>query len=449
MTSAALSPVQRGLYFGGILSGYFATMFAIAGSAIFVGAAMTEMGGLTLLGLAFTFESLFRCAIIPLSAKLGERYTRKRLYMVGLALFTAGAVLCAVAWEPMVVVIARAVMGLAWGLFFANMVVMLSDVYPPEKAPKMNGYMQTIGFVSALVAAPVAGLFVDFLTWQWALYVTIPFAALAFVCMIFVPTVQEKSAGGKSLDVGGAVLTALALIPFSLAFAWGGTAYEWTDPLIMGLFVLTVVFIILLVVVERKAADPIFPGYLFGNKNYMLVFFIAFAYSGICAVGLFLPTSMQQGLGFTATESSMPTVVNSLVCIVVTSFVGARFAKSQRAKGLLALETIVALIVGLFMAFLTPGVPLGILCAAFGLLGMAQSIHQVVAYSWPSVAMEPKVIAEAVAFVSFGTICSSTIFNAILGALMNIDVLLPLRATVVFAAIMLICLIFYRDKKRA
>lgn len=442
-----LSGGQKALFFASLLFGYFASMFAIAGSSIFISAAMTQMGGIALLGLAFTLESLFRCVTIPLSAKLGERYLRRTLFLVGLALFTAGGILCAVAWDAVIVLVARSVMGLAWGLFFSNIVVMLSDVYPPEQAPKMNGFMQTFGFVAALIAAPVAGLFVDYLSWQWALYVTIAAAAVSFVLMLLVPNVQERVDDGKKLDVAGSVLLALVLVPFSLALSWGGTAYAWTDPIIIGMFAATVVFLIVLVVIERKAQDPIIPGHLFGNKNYMMIFLIGVCYSAICSSALFLPTILQMGFGVSATESSLPTVANSLLCIIATSFVGTAFAKTQKAKLLVGMEAILALAVGCVLFFVAPGTPLVVMCVLFAVLGICQAVHQVVTFSYPSVAMQPSEIAVGVAFISFGQICSGTVFNAILGALMNADLMLPLRAVVVFAIVIVVCWLIFKDKK--
>lgn len=447
--SKTLSGGQKAMFFASLLFGYFASMFAIAGSSIFIAAAMTAMDGLTLLGLAFTLESLFRCVTIPLSAKLGERYLRRTLFLVGLVLFTAGGVLCAVAWAPVVILVARAIMGLAWGLFFSNIVVMLSDVYPPETAPKMNGFMQTFGFIAALAAAPVAGLFVDFLSWQWALYVTIAAAAISFVLMLLVPNVQERVNDGKKLDLGGALFLALVLVPFSLALSWGGTAYQWNDPIIIGLFAATVVFLIILIFVERKAQDPIIPSHLFGNKNYMMIFFLGVAFSAICSSTLFLPTILQQGMGVSATESSLPAAANSLLCIIATSFIGTIFAKTQKAKGLVAVETIIVLVVGAVLFMVAPGTPLILVAVLYGALGIAQAVHQVVTFSYPAVAMQPSEIAVGVAFISFGQICSGTVFNAVLGALMNADIFMPLRAVAVFGVVMLICVLLFKDRKAA
>lgn len=444
-----LSNGQRRIFFASLLLGNFAAMLAIAGSSIFVSAAMTAMGGLGLLGLAFTVESLFRCVVIPLSAKLGERYLRRTLYLIGLFLFSAGAVLCAVAWSPTIILVSRAVMGLAWGLFFSNLVAMLSDVYPPDQAPKMNGYMQTLGFVAALIAAPMAGIFVDNLSWQWALYVTIPISVLAFILMLICPNVQEKVNDGKKLDVAGSIALVVMLVPFSLALSWGGSMYAWTSPVILGMFAVCIIGIVLLVVAERKADDPILPGRLFKNRNLMLIFFIAVCFSAICSAGLFLPTIMQQGLGFTATESSIPTVCCSILCIVATSIVGTVFAKTQKAKGLIIVESVVALAVGAALWTVGSGTSLVFLCVVYGILGISQAIHQVVPYSYPAVAMKPQEIAVTIAFVSFGQILASTVFNSILGALMNVDLLLPLRSIAVFAAVMLVCAFIFKDQKQS
>lgn len=142
-------------------------------------------------------------------------------------------------------------------------------------------------------------------------------------------------------------------------------------------------------------------------------------------------------------------VANSLVCIVSTSFVGTIFAKSQKAKALVAVEAALALVVGGVLFTVTAGASLILVAVCFAVLGMCQAVHQVVTFSYPSVAMSPSDIAVGVAFISFGQICAGTVFNAVLGALMNVDIFMPLRAVVVFAAVMVVCVFFFKDKKAA
>ena len=444
-----LSSGKKAMFIASIIAAYFAAMFSLTGSAIFVSAAMAQLDGMSMFGLAVTLESLFRCVLIPPSAKLGERYLRKNLFIVGLVLFIAGAVLCVLAWNPFVVVASRAIMGLAWGLFFANMIVLVNDVYSPEKAPKINGIVQTFGFVGILTAGPISGLFVDFLTWQWTLYIVILFAALALVLILFVPNVQERETEGKPLDVAGALLTALVLIPFSLALSWGGSTYAWSDPVIIGLLVATVVFLVLLVVVEGKAQDPVFPAYLLKDKNLMMMFLVGAMFAGVCSVQIYFPTIMQAVLGFTATESSIPTTVISILALFFTSWVGSRISKTRRCRGLLFAEGIVCVISGVAMLFVGPGTSFVFVVVGFGILGISQAIHQVTPISWPSIALDPSKIAVAVAFLQFGQALASTIFNAVLGAAFNFNMLLPIYFVVGFAVVIVLCAVVYRDPKAA
>ena len=444
-----LSGGKKAMFITSMICAYFAAMFSLTGSAIFVGAAMAQFDGMALFGLAVTLESLFRCVLVPPSAKLGEKFLRRNLFIVGLAVFIAGALLCVFAQSAILVVVSRAVMGLAWGLFFSNMVVMINDVYSPEKAPKMNGVVQTFGFVGILSAGPLAGLFVDFLTWQWVLYIVILFAAVALVLIIMVPNVQKRQGGGQPMDVAGCLFMALALIPFSLALSWGGSMFAWDDPVIIGLLVAAVVFLVVLIAVERKAQDPIFPGFLLKDKNLMMVFLLGAMFSGICSVMIYLPNIMQLALGFTATESSLPTTVVSALALVCTTWVGSRIAKTRACKVLFFVEGVICVISGILAFFIAPGSALPFVIVAIGILGFAQAIHQVAPISWPSVALDPEKIAVAVGFLMFGQALASTVFNAVLSAAFNADLLLPLKTIVVFGALIVVAAIVFRDGKKA
>lgn len=437
---------KKAMFLVSIICAYLASMFSLTGSAIFVSAAMAELGGMALFGLAITIESLFRAVLVPPAAKLGERFLRKNLFTLGLVLFIVGGVLCAVAWTPIVLIAARAIMGVAWGLYFSNMIVMINDVYSPERAPKMNGVVQTFGFVGILAAGPLSGLFVDFLSWRWTLYVVIALSAVSLVLILLVPNVQKREVG-EPMDIAGTLCMALALIPFSLALSWGGSMFPWSDPVIICMIAAAVVFLIALILVERKAKDPIFPGFLMKDRNLMMVCLVGVMFAGVCSVMIYFPSILQYVLGWTATESSIPTTVVSIVALVLTSWAGARIGKTRKCRGLIWLEGIVCTVSGVCMIFVGPGTSMVFVIVGFGILGVAQAIHQVTPISWPSIALEPEKIAVAVGFMQFAQSLASTVFNAVLGAAFNVNMLTPLYFILAFGVLILVCNLVYRDPK--
>lgn len=439
---------KKALFLVSIICAYLASMFSLTGSSIFVSAAMVELDGMTLFGLAITIESLFRAVLVPPAAKLGEKFLRRNLFILGLVLFIFGSVLCVFAWSPTIIIIARAVMGLAWGLYFSNMIVMINDVYSPEKAPGINGVVQTFGFVGILAAGPLSGLFVDFLSWEWTLYVVIALSVVSLVLILFVPNVQKAQAG-EPMDVAGTLCMALALIPFSLALSWGGSMFSWTDPVIIVMLVAAVVFLVALILVERKAKDPIFPGFLMKDKNLMMICIIGMMFAGVCSVMIYFPSILQYVLGWTATESAIPTTVVSIIALVLTSWAGARIGKTKKCRGLIWIEAIVCVISGVCMLFVGPGASMIFVIAGFGILGVSQAIHQVTPISWPSIALDPMKIAVAVGFMQFAQALASTVFNAVLGAAFNVNMLIPLYFILGFAVVIIICNLVYRDPKQS
>ena len=215
----------------------------------------------------------------------------------------------------------------------------------------------------------------------------------------------------------------------------------------MGLFAATIVFLIALVIVEKKSTHPVFPTHLFGNKSFMMILMTMVFLTACSALALYMPTIMQVGFGFSATQSAIPQVATCAVTIVAAVIVGALFAKVRKAKLFLIVEVIVVMGCAVAMFLGASGISLLAICITFGAYGIAQAINQVVGYSYPSVAMKPQDIALAVGFISFSTICSATIFNSICGALFNADMYLPMKVFIVYAACMLIFMLLFKDKK--
>lgn len=449
MNENKLTGGKATVYYAAILFSMMAAMFSIAGSGFFIGAAMADLDGMTYLGLSFTLESLFRCAIIPLAAVLGDRLLRRNLFLVGIGAFAVGSIFCAVAWSPIIMLVARSVMGLAWGLFFANGIVMLSDAFTPESTAQKVGFLRTVGFISALIAAPAAGLIIDFLDWRWFLYISTVPALLAFVLMLVSPNVQQKVHDGKRLDVLGSVFIVLALIPFSLALSWGGTMYAWGDPIIVGLFAGAIAFLIALVICERKAQEPMIPYKLLKDRNYAIVIIMCVLFvAGYSAVSNYTPTILQGVFGLTATEAAIPGMVCSLAIAVISPIIGSIYGKRGNAKALFLLEGVTLAIYGVLLWVVSPGASVIAFCGIFLVSAVGNGVHETVPQAFPSSNMEPGKIAVAVGFVNFAQVVMTSMFNAVVGALFNADPILPYHYLVVPCALMIAAALFMTGKKR-
>ena len=422
----------------------FSTMFIIASSGVYVAAAVAELDGMKYIGLIFTLESLARTLVIPVAGKLGDRYGRKPLYMISVTAYSAAALVCAVSPRVEVFLTGRILMGITWGLFFSNMFVMVSDVYDRETSPKMTGYLQSVNMAAMLVAAPVTGILSDIASWRVVFYACIPFLIASVVLAAkAMPGNQQKITA--PVDVWGVLFTAAAIVPLSLALSMGGTNYVRTSAPIISMLAVSAGAIIFLVFVERRAGNPVFPGGILVNRNYMIVLAMSSFYCIIASALNYLPAFSQIVAGTSVTVSGFLAAPGMLLGAFGASLIGKRIAKKQKYKGILvqwALFTTAACAMYLFFGFSTP---VWFLAAAVALAGLAQGCNQVAPMTYPASVLAPSQIATGIAFISFTGALSNTIGSAIFGAVANTGLENVYKAPIVFALLMIPVVLAFRD----
>ncbi len=197
-----------------------------------------------------------------LAGKVGDLFGRKRVFQVSAATFVLASAACGLAQTMSWLVSWRAVQGFGAGGLTVTATALIADVIPLRERGKYQGALGAVFGVTTVLGPLVGGLFTDHLSWRWAFYVNLPIGvgviALAAVTMPAVRAVTRPV-----LDYLGIVFVSLGSAGLTLALSWAGTQYAWTSPTIIGLFVGSLISLVLFVVFERRAVDPILPLRLF------------------------------------------------------------------------------------------------------------------------------------------------------------------------------------------
>ncbi|MDR0585752.1 MAG: MFS transporter [Treponema sp.] len=429
----------------------FITMLLICGAGVYGYAIAGQFNNVMQVGMIFTLESVARCAMIPIAGKLGDKAGRKKLFLSALALYIVSYAVGAFSTNFWMFVIARMVSGFSWGLFITNIFVLVADVFGRDKAPKFTGYVQSFSTAALIAGAPFAGI-VCSVNWRLEFYITLPVLAAAFVlCAIGLPDVPKFSAG-KPMDTGGALCTLVFVVPFSLAMSWG-SVYGWTSAIIIALFGAAVIGIAGLVLFERRAKEPIFPGRLLKNKFYVSIFIINFFYSVANAAANYVPTFVQYFLDFNSYIAGTIALPGFLIAIVLTILFGHHAANTGRYKGITMAWVFATVAAGIIFLFLDGGAPviaLIILIAGITPLAAVNGAQQIVPYTYPMKVLKSEELATGMAFMSFGGTFGNTFANGICGALMTTpDGILRVFMVPVFAgSVMLLFALLFKDIKQ-
>ena len=235
-----------------------------------VPAVVRDLGGLTQFPWLFSIYLLAQAVSVPIYGKVADLVGRKPVILVGIGLFVVGSLLCGLAWSMGSLVAFRLVQGLGAGAVQPVGMTIVGDIYSVAERAKVQGYIAAVWAISSLVGPTLGGIFADYLSWRWIFLVNLPLGAMA-AWMLWrrfdeQPAVRDPGAARPRIDVLGTVLMLVGTVALLVGLLEGGVLWAWTSPVSIGLLVGSVVVLVAFVLVERRAAEPVLPLWVFRHR---------------------------------------------------------------------------------------------------------------------------------------------------------------------------------------
>ena len=198
-------------------------------------------------------------------AALGDRFGRRRMFVIGLAIFTAGSAAAALAPSIEVLIAARAVQGFGGAIVLPLTLTILSAAVPPEKRGLALGAWGGISGLAVAIGPLVGGAVVQGISWQWIFWLNVPIG-LALIPLAAL-RLKESRGPNDALDLPGVGLASVGLF----GIVWGlvrGNQVGWGSPEIVGALVLGSVVLALFVLWELRTKEPMLPLRFFRNRTF-------------------------------------------------------------------------------------------------------------------------------------------------------------------------------------
>ena len=199
--------------------------------------------------------------------RLGDLFGHRRIFLLGLALFTAASVVCGLSTTQGMLVSARAVQGLGGAVLTAVALSLIMSIFaaPGDRAKAMGIY----GFVCSgggTIGALLGGFLTTSLNWHWIFLVNLPIGAVVYMwCLRLVPAASSRKIGAR-IDVAGAVTVTASLMLAVYAIVNGNQA-GWTSPQTIGLLAVAALLLVAFLAIEMRVRDPLMPLGLFKLRN--------------------------------------------------------------------------------------------------------------------------------------------------------------------------------------
>jgi EmrB/QacA subfamily drug resistance transporter len=231
-------------------------------------------------------------------SRLADIVGRERVWIAGLALFTAGSALSGLAPTLVLLVGARGLQGLGAALIFAPALALIVDAFPRSQRGQALGLNALIVSLGVTAGPTLGGLITDNLGWRWIFFVNVPLGLIG----LFVARRVFRFAGGarsRQFDLPGAAAFGLGLASLSLGLSFG-SEWGWTSPALILTLAVAAVSLVAGVLIERRRVDPLVPiGSLVSRRLGLPLASFLFSILALFAVGFLLPFYFEELRGFT------------------------------------------------------------------------------------------------------------------------------------------------------
>ena len=315
------TPIGRGVLATTILG---SAMAFLDGTVVNI--ALPRIGsqfGATLAGLQWTVTgyTLTLAAFVLVGGSLGDRFGRRRVFLIGVVWFALASLACGLAPSLGVLIAFRAIQGVGSALLTPGALALIQSVFHPDDRAKAVGAWSGLASIAGAAGPLVGGYLIEYASWRWIFLINLPLAAaVVAIALRYVPESKELVAG--HFDLPGAVLGAVGLAGVTYALVEAG-AKGLGSPSVIVTALAGIAALVAFVLVERRSPAPMMPLSLFSSREFSAANALTLtAYGALGALFFFFATYLQVVGGYKPLQAGLASLPTTIVMMTLSSRVG-------------------------------------------------------------------------------------------------------------------------------
>src|SRR5207302_3741108 len=338
-----------------ILLSLMLTMFLAALDQTIVATALPTIGrqfhDVASLSWVITAYLLASTAVAPVFGTLSDIYGRRAMIVAALSLFIAGSVLCAVAPNMPVLILARGLQGLGGGGIMPIVQTVISDLVTPRERGQYQAYFSSVWMAAGIGGPTLGGVFAEHLHWSMIFWINVPLGLASMGLLVPKMSKLPVFHRRRKIDWLGGVLLMASAVVFMLVLTWGGNRFPWLSPSIVAMVGASVALVLAFIWHAGRAQEPFLPLPLLGGR--VVPYAMA---AGGCAMGamlgltVHLPLYYQVVYHLSASQAGLALIPLAAISTGGSAIAGRTMARAKHYKRVAIIGTSGAALAGLALA---------------------------------------------------------------------------------------------------
>ena len=317
------------------------------------------------------------CSTILIFGRLGDIIGKMKVFKFGMLVFTIASFTCGISTSFTELIIFRIIQGIGASAYMANNQGIITQVFPRNERGKALGILASSVALGTLIGSPAGGFITYYLSWNYIFFVNVPIGVIAFIAALKVlphSKTQNKEINSE-LDVKGSTFIFLSMV-FLFGSLIQGQKIGYKNPVIITIFIVSILFIAAFIVLENKIEKPLIQMKIFKNNVFSLSLFCA-SISFIClsASTIIIPFYLQDAMKLNSSITGLIMMVQPLVMAVISPLSG-NLSDKIGSKLLSFLGLLLMSISFIFLSFLNQYSSITKIIIYIVVLALGQSLFQ-------------------------------------------------------------------------